>query len=162
MKKLWVALSVLVWLVSAGLAKADDAVASPEGTAVVQAFFAAFSKGDMPAVLALFHPEARLIAVRDVPESADALYGTYSGREGVSRFFTKLGATFDTQAFTVEQVTGDAQQGFASGHFTHRVKQSNGLYHSAWALRCELVDGLIKTYQFYEDSATLVQAAQQR
>ncbi|WP_423735741.1 nuclear transport factor 2 family protein [Chitinophaga caseinilytica] len=125
----------------------------------VQAFFAAFGKGDLEALVQTFDPAAEITAVRAGNRAAGQIYGSYKGHAGVREFVAGLGAAFQTQAFTVEQVIGEGETVFASGKFTHLVKATGKTFSSDWALKCTVRNGKIVSYHFYEDSAAYAQAS---
>jgi len=123
---------------------------------VVQQFFGAFGRGGLPSINALFHPKAKIVAVRDGVRRGQQLHGSYSGREGLAEFLSNLGRVFETQAFELEHLIAEGPVAFASGSFTHLVKSTGKHFSSAWALKCLVQDQQIVEYQFYEDSAALV------
>jgi ketosteroid isomerase-like protein len=131
---------------------------SRDGTEIVKDFFAAFARGDVEGVVAAFHPQAEIVAVRPGPRAAGQLYGRYEGTAGARAFVETLGTLLQTQAFSVDDVIGDARVAFASGDFLHIVKATGKPYRSSWALRCDLADGKIRRYRFFEDSASYVEA----
>ena len=116
-------------------------------------FFSAFGSGDVEGVVALFHPEAAITAVRSGTPAPGQLHGAYVGHSGVRAFLAKLANTFDTKAFSVDHVVGDGAVAFASGQFVHELRSTRKTFESAWALVCEIEDGRIRTYRFFEDSA---------
>ena len=121
-------------------------------TKPVKAFFDAFSKGDFQGILNTFHKDVVITAVREANQSGNEIYGTYNGIEGVKKFLSNLGAAFDTQAFTVQNIVGDKNVAFANGKFIHKVKQTEKLFASEWALYAVIKEGKIIEYHFYEDS----------
>jgi ketosteroid isomerase-like protein len=125
--------------------------------AVVRDFFTAFGRGDVEAVVAAFHPEARLTAVHAGPPAG--VYGSYVGQEGARAFVAALGRTFDTKAFAVNEVVGEGAVVYASGHFIHQLKATGRTFSSEWALRCQVDGGVITRYHFFEDSAAYAEAA---
>ena len=125
---------------------------------VVREFFGAFGAGDRDRIIATFHPEAQIVAVRSAVRNAGELYGRYAGTAGVNDFVTTLGQTFVTQAFAIDGVVGDGSVAFASGSFIHVVKSTGRAFTSDWALRCVIKDGKIFEYRFFEDSAAFVDA----
>jgi uncharacterized protein len=127
-------------------------------TETLKRFFAAFGRGDGDAVVATFDPSATLTAVRSGPREPGQLYGSYLGAAGVRDFVTNLGGAFDTQAFSVDRIAGEGEVAVAHGSFTHRVKSTGRLFHSAWALVCTVRGGRIVDYRFFEDSAALAAA----
>lgn len=120
----------------------------------VKAFFEAFGKGDFQGILDAFHPDTTLIGIREADRFAQDLYGTYRGIEGVKVFLTNLDETFETQAFSVENIVGGEGVAFANGKFVHKVKATGKLFPSDWALYAVIKEGKIYEYHFYEDSAT--------
>ena len=126
---------------------------------VVRSFFAAFGSGDLDGIVAVFHPDAHITAVRPGARGEGQLYGSYSGAAGVREFVGTLGRLFETQAFSVDHVVGLGEVAFASGRFTHRVRATDRVFRSDWALKCVIRDGAIFEYHFYEDSAAYVEAS---
>lgn len=119
---------------------------------IVQDFFTAFGNGDIIGVLNCFHDSCTVIAVRDSQRNGDQIYGTYKGKDGVKTFLANLGSSFDTKAFTVENIVGEGDVSFANGKFTHVVKATGKSFPSDWALMCTVKDNKILEYHFYEDS----------
>lgn len=130
-----------------------------ESAAVVQGFFAAFGKGDFEGLVASFHPDAEIVAVRPGHPNAGEHYGTYRGQDGARTFVANLGKLFDTKAFSVDHIVGQGDVAFASGSFTHHLKSTGKPFSSHWALRCIVKDGTILRYHFYEDSSAFVEAS---
>lgn len=129
-----------------------------DSTAPIKAFFDAFAKGDFEGILNAFHAETTITGIREDERKEKDLYGTYKGIEGVKEFLTKLGNTFDTQSFSVENIIGGEGIAFANGKFVHKVKATGKLFPSDWALYAVIRDGEIYEYHFYEDSARFEEA----
>lgn len=125
-----------------------------EGT-VLGGFFAAWRGGNLEELLALVDADAEFIAARPEGSPDISLYGTYRGHDGVRRFIATLGDVFEPQRFTVDKVLEDGTNSVAWGHLTHRVRATGRLFDSAWATVCDLKDGRIARYRFYEDTAAL-------
>ncbi|HYD39676.1 MAG TPA: nuclear transport factor 2 family protein [Anaeromyxobacter sp.] len=128
-------------------------------TDAVRRFFAAFAAGDLERVVDAFHHRAEIVAVREGARAAGELHGTYRGRPGAREFVNALGRLLDTQAFDVDEVIGAGHVAYASGTFHHRVRSTGKSFTSRWALRCELEDGLLRSYRFFEDSAAYADAS---
>ncbi len=118
----------------------------------VKAFFNAFGKGDYQGILDTFHKDVVITAVRESNQSGSEIYGTYNGIDGVKKFLSNLGSTFDTQEFSVQNIVGNDKVAFANGKFVHKIKQTEKLFASDWALYAVIKDGKIIEYHFYEDS----------
>lgn len=132
-----------------------------ESKKLVEDFFTAFGNGNVDGILATFHENATIIAIRDSDTKPGEPYGSYRGKEGVKAFLTTLGNIFDTQAFSVEHIIGEGDVAFANGKFIHKVKATGKLHASDWALMCTISNGKIIQFHFYEDSASLARANQQ-
>lgn len=124
---------------------------------IIRTFLA--SLGDLDKAQQLVTPEARFIAVREQVDSTLPLYGTFIGRQGLKAFTEGLRRAFDTQMFKVDAVLENDTIGFASGRFEHRIRATDAIFRSHWALMCEFEDGRISLYRFFEDTAALEEAA---
>lgn len=125
---------------------------------IVRSFFDALGAGRLDDVASLFAPEANITAVRASERRPRELYGTYVGRAGIRELVTTLGEMFRPRAFVISDVIADGEIAYASGTFTQSVIATGKLFHSDWALRCIVRDGAIHSYQFFEDSAALLEA----
>ena len=132
---------------------------SNQSTEPIIAFFSAFGKGDFAGIINTFHDNCSIIAVRDVERNGTEIYGTYTGKEGAKQFISNLGNAFETKAFIVESIIGEAGIAFANGKFTHQLKTTGKLYSSDWSLMCKIKEGKIFEYHFYEDTAKFVEAS---
>ena len=128
-----------------------------KSTEPVQAFFAAFGKGDMDGIMATLHDDVQVVAGG---KEVTPIYGTYSGHSGAKQFLTNLGENFDTQAFSVDELVGEGDTAFASGSFAHKVKSTGKLFESDWVLLAKIEEGKISRYHFFEDTAGAVAAFQ--
>jgi uncharacterized protein len=135
--------------------QSKDTVPSRE---LVQRFFAAFGQGDVKAISNLFHPNAEVVAVRRGARTQGKVHGEYRGKAGVTEFIGNIVSAFDTKAFAVEHVVGEGLVAFANGSFSHRVRATDRLFNSDWALMCQIEADKIRLFHFYEDSAALVAA----
>jgi ketosteroid isomerase-like protein len=125
---------------------------------VVQGFFTAFGKGDFNGIINSFHDSCTTTAVRAANRNESQIYGTYHGKEGAKTFISNLGNTFDTKAFSVDNMISEGNIVFANGKFTHIVKSSGKSFSSDWALMCVIKDDKILEYHFYEDSEKFSEA----
>ena len=166
MKKLTLSLAVLGLISSTALSQSktstnknsEKMTIDNQAEVPVKAFFDAFGKGDFEGILDTFHPDVTITAVRESPNEPPGIYGTYHGMDGVKSFLSKLGDAFDTQSFTVDDIVGNAEVAYASGHFLHKVKSTDKMFESDWALHTVVKDGKIYEYHFYEDSASFEEA----
>ncbi len=131
-----------------------------ENKQVVAGYFRAFGQGDMEAVRAHFHPECKIVSVRDTKREAEQLHGTYSGLAEAGDFLNNIARLFETEAFDVKSLM-EAEENvvYAHGSFAHKVKATGNMFYSDWVQRCVISDGKIREYRFYEDSAAYEIAA---
>lgn len=125
---------------------------------VIQHFFSALGRGGVDAALDFVDPQAIFVAVRPKPDPQIPLYGTYHGHDGVRRFVTALGETFETELFEIDNAAGDETVEFARGRLRHRVRASGRVFACDWAVACRVRDGRLLHYQFFEDTAALGEA----
>jgi ketosteroid isomerase-like protein len=103
-----------------------------ENVQLIQELYAAFGRGDVPAILDQLTDDV-VWYDPGPPEVPHA--GSYSGREGVGRFFAK----------------GDRVVVLGSLHA--RVKETGRSYDNEWAMVWTLRDGKVAGWQIYEDTA---------
>jgi len=123
----------------------------------VEQFFAAFGQGDLDGLLNTLHDE---IVIELEGPTAVPLYRHYTGKEEARQFIESLGEAFQTQKFEVSTLIGADNTVMAAGAFDHLVKSTGKHFASPWALRCEIKDEKIARYQFYENTAAVVEAFQ--
>lgn len=128
---------------------------------VVASYFQAFGQGNMEVVRQHFHPDCKIVSVKDDIRSKGQLHGSYHGLEEAKTFLANISRLFDTQSFDVLSLM-DAEDNvvYAHGSFAHNVKATGKTFNSDWVQRCVIADGKILEYRFYEDSAAYEVAAQ--
>lgn len=123
---------------------------------VVQHFFAALRSSGPDAALEFVGDDAVFIAVLgDDFRKYLPMYGKYIGKKGARDFLHSLSESFDTQEFITQKVISEDNSVALWGKFHHIVRSTGRDFHSDWALVCEVKDGKIEHYQFYEDTAAL-------
>ncbi len=132
--------------------KTMETITKKQSKEVVQGFFTAFGNGDFNGVVNSFHDSCTVIAIRDSQRNENQIYGSYKGKDGAKTFLSNVGNTFDTKAFTVQNIIGDGNVSFANGKFSHILKSTGKAFQSDWALMCVIKDDKIFEYHFYEDS----------
>ena len=110
---------------------------------------------DMDKALSYVHRDAKFIAAFEQETDRHHFYGTYYGVEGVRALLSKFQRDLDTQEFEIHKVLGDEITAFAWGRFQHRVRPTNKIFESYWAVVCEVEDGKIKYFRGFEDTGAL-------
>jgi ketosteroid isomerase-like protein len=91
-----------------------------ENLQVVKNGFAAFGRGDIPGLLSLMADDV----VWDIPGDGLPLAGSYRGREGVARFFQKLGVEWEILDFQPREFLADGDRVLVVGWERVRVKET--------------------------------------
>lgn len=122
----------------------------------VTGFFTALRGRGIDAALEFVADDAVFVAVLgDAFRKYLPLYGSYRGKNGARDFLTSLAVNFDTQEFITKHVISEGNHVALWGRFHHRIRSTGHDFVSDWALICEVENGMIRHYQFYEDTAAL-------
>ena len=129
--------------------------ATPTETApreVVQAVYAAFERGDIPAVLELFDPKIEISQSSELPWG-----GTHRGHEGALEFFGTLTAHIRTSVAAERMiVAGDTvvEIGRTEGHAVESGREFSIDEAHVWEVR----DGRIVSMRAYVDNEAMLAA----
>ena len=126
-----------------------------EPVRVIQDMYAAFQKGDVPAVLALMGEDIELShnQTPDLPYSGD-----YRGRAEAARFFEKLGAAVQVSSFTPERYVCQGDEVVAMGQWSGIARPTGKPFTARWAMYWRVKDGQAVAYTNYEDSGVTAAA----
>jgi ketosteroid isomerase-like protein len=113
---------------------------------------------DPELALQFVHKDAKFIAAKEHTSDKHHFYGTYHGVDGVRKLLSKFAEDLDTQVFTIHKMLGDEDTVFAWGRFEHRIRPTNRLFVSDWAVVVQIEDEKIKFFQGFEDTAGLEEA----
>jgi ketosteroid isomerase-like protein len=124
-------------------------------TKIVQDVYAAFGRGDIPAVLAVMDPGVEWTPVigSRVPTS-----GTRHGRDGVTEFFQHLGASLDFERFEPQESVAQRDKVVTLGHSIGRWKATGRSFETDWVMVFTLRNGLITRFMEFVDSAGVNEA----
>lgn len=125
---------------------------TPTGTEpaeIVRSLYAAFERGDIPAVFERLHPEVEIRQSEEVPWG-----GVYRGHEGAAAFFTRLAEHIDTRV-QIDRlvVAGDAvvESGRTCGRALATGREFAIDETHVWRLR----DGLVVSMEAFVDNAAM-------
>ncbi|WP_417476086.1 nuclear transport factor 2 family protein [Leisingera sp.] len=125
-------------------------------------FFSALRQEGIEAALEYVADDATFVAVlNDDFKKFLPMYGEFRGKSGARAFLNSLAENFDTQEFTVHKMISEGEFAALWGRFHHRIRSTGKDFRSDWALTCEIRNGKIVHYQFYEDTAALEDAFDQ-
>lgn len=125
-----------------------------ENTRRVQEAFAAFGRGDIPALLNALTDDVewRVAGPREVPYA-----GLWRGRQQVEEFFKSLG-TVDIEQFEPQEFITQEDTVVVLGRERFRVKATGKAVENPWALVFRLRQGKIAQFRTYEDTAAVAAA----
>ena len=121
----------------------------------VQAMFAAFGRGDIPAVLDALTDDVewRLAGPTEVTYA-----GTRRGRDQVAEFFKVLGQASEFEVFEPQEYIAQGDKVVVLGHERQRVRATGQVAENDWAMVFTLRDGKIAKFRNYEDTAAVAAA----
>jgi ketosteroid isomerase-like protein len=113
-----------------------------------------FSKGDIPAVLAVFDPKIKWTAAEGFPYS-----GTYTGPEEVTEnIFMKLGTEWDGWKVSPKEFIDAGERIVVTGKYSGTCKATGKSFEADFAHIWTIHDGKATNFVQYADTA-LVQEA---
>jgi uncharacterized protein len=116
---------------------------------IVRQAYDAFSRGDVPAVLAVFDDSIEWYAPDELPDG-----GTYRGPAEVARFFQSLPEHYEELRVEVDRVLDAGEQVIAEGH--HRGRIGGTDFAVGFAHVWTLANGKATRFREYNDSGKLV------
>ena len=127
-----------------------------ENLQVVQSVYAAFARGDIPAVVNALTDDVEWFLPG--PTEIIPFAGFRRGREQVLQFFAVLDATLEFEQFEPREFIAQSDKVVVLGRSRDRMKSTNRVIENEWAAVFALRDGKIAGYRVYEDTAAFVAA----
>jgi hypothetical protein len=129
-------------------------MAEQENVKLIQGLYAAFGRGDIPAILSEIANNA---GVTHSPGSPDKLpwARTYRGRQGWEQFFKDLGEALEPLGFEPRDYVAQGDRVVAFGHFRARVKATGRIFEDPWAMDWVVRNGKVASCHVYEDTAAV-------
>jgi hypothetical protein len=124
-------------------------------TQVVKDAYAAFGRGDIPALLALVDSGIEWTAVVG---SRTPTSGTRRTRDGVAKFFQDLAASLEFQSFEPREFIAQGDKVVALGHSVGKWKTNGRSFETDWAMIFTVRDGLVTRFLEFADSAGINEA----
>lgn len=129
---------------------------SNDNISIVQNLYAAFGRGDIPALIAGLSAD-----VDWTVNGSSSLYptmGNWKGQKKVEEFFRLVGETEEFSEFTPQSFHGADDKVFVLGHYTLKVRKTGRTVSSRWCHVFTLRDGKCCGFQEFNDSAQFVDA----
>jgi len=121
-----------------------------ENIRTVQEIYAAFGRGDIPALLGAVADDVEW-SIAGPPEVPHA--GKRRGREEVARFFPVLAETEEFLQFEPREYIAQGDQVVVLGFLRSRVRATGRTYDNEWAMVWTVKDGKVTRFRTYEDTA---------
>ncbi len=125
-----------------------------ENVQLVKDGYAAFSRGDIPGLLALLAEDVEW----HIPGPGLPLAGTYRGRDGVANFFQKLAAETEILDFQPREFVAEGDRVLVVGWERAQVKATNRTAEADGIMSFTLRNGKIATVREYTDTKALADA----
>jgi ketosteroid isomerase-like protein len=126
-----------------------------ENVQVVQAMYAAFKRGDVPAVLDRLAEdiEWRIAGPSELPYA-----GLHRGRDEVAKFFETFGQASEFEVFEPQEYFSRGDKVVVLGHERQRVKATGRVVETEWAMVFTLSGGKIARFHNFVDTHAVAAA----
>lgn len=124
---------------------------------IVQAAYAAFGSGNIPALVDLVADDIDWHAVQGASSSVPSA-GPRKGRAAVSSFFQQVGESIDFETFEPKEFLPKGDKVVVLGTYKGRAKKNGKAFGSDWVMIFTFRDGKIAEFREYFDPTTMNQA----
>jgi ketosteroid isomerase-like protein len=125
-----------------------------ENMQLVKDGYAAFARGDIQGLLALFAEDIEWV----IPGAGLPLAGTYRGKAGVASFFEKLALESEILAFEPREFVADGDRVLVIGWERGKVKATNRMFQADWVMAFTVRDGKVAKFHEYSDTQAIAEA----
>ena len=126
-----------------------------ENIKLIQTLYQSFQKGDIQAILSNIAPDAEWVN----SESLDISYaGKRRGALEIGQFFQSLKESVNIKEFDASEYIAHKDRVIVLGHWQGEVKSDGHFFDSDWVMVFTLMDGKIKYFRSYEDTAMMAKA----
>jgi uncharacterized protein len=125
-----------------------------ENLQVVKNGYAAYSRGDIPGLLALLAEDIEWQS----PGAGLPLAGTYRGHDGAANFFEKLALEMDVLDFQPREFVADGDRVLVIGWERVKVKATNRTIELDWLMAFTVLNGKIAKFREYTDTKVIAAA----
>jgi len=129
-------------------------MSTESNTQLIQSIYAAFSRGDIPAILDALSDD---IHWEEYAHPAIPYGGIRRGKPAVLDFFQQL-SQVEVASFEPRHYIATADHVFVPGRWSGRVKSTNKPFQSEWLMHWIIKDHKVISFRSYEDSATIATA----
>ena len=119
---------------------------------IVRNVYAAFGRGDLPAVLGALSPDVEWI----FPDAEGVPWaGRRRGRDGAAAFFAGLLGAADPLAFEPRDFIAEGERVAVTGSERMRIKATGRTYFAEWVHVWIVRGGAVVSFQEYTDTAAI-------
>jgi uncharacterized protein len=118
---------------------------------IVKDAYAAFGRGDIQGLLALFAEDIEWIT----PGEGWPLAGTYRGLAGVADFFQKISEMVEISFLEPREFVGQGDRVLVVGFSSGRVKATNREFENNWVIAFTVRNGKVTNVREYIDTLAL-------
>jgi uncharacterized protein len=129
-------------------------MSTQENVELVKHGYAAFSRGDIPGLLALLADDVEW----HIPGAGLPLAGTYRGHDAVANFFQKLSAEWEILDFQPREFVAEGDRVLVVGWERAKVKATNRTAEVDWIMSFTVRNGKIAIFREYADTKALADA----
>lgn len=121
----------------------------PDPTSVIQSVYAAFGRGDIPALLALLADD---VAWTFHGDHGAPFSGRFSGKAQVAEWFGEVARAEDIQSFEPREFLAGADHVTVVGHERVIARPGGGMFETEWVHVWRLRDGRVASFLGIYDS----------
>ena len=125
-----------------------------ENLQVVKEGYAAFSRGDIPGLLAQLSQDI----VWHSPGPGLPLAGTYRGQDGVAKFFQKLAQETEILDFQPLEFIAEGERVIVVGRERAKIRATNRTVDLDWIMSFTLRNSKVAVFREYTDTKALADA----
>jgi len=118
---------------------------------IVKDGFAAYGRGDMQGLLALFADDIEWI----VPGEGWPLAGIYRGQAGVADFVQKISEMLEISSFEPREFVAEGDRVLVVGFDRGRVRTTNRTFENNWVIAFTVRNGKVTNAREYFDTLAL-------
>ena len=129
-------------------------MAEQQNTEIAKQAYAAFGRGDIPALLDLLHEDIEWQAVIGAAPHVPTA-GKRRGKQAVAEFFRVLAASVEFSAFEPREFIAQGNQVVILGRYAARSRTTGRTFAEEWAMVQDFKDGKIVRFREYVNAAAI-------
>ena len=134
----------------------ESAMSESENTAIVESIYAAFGRGDVPAILDSLADKFEWHhhgPIEDIPWAKSR-----HTKDEIVEFFQVLDKTVEFEKFEPRQFVAQGDTVVALGWWRAKGKATGRVIEEYWAMEWKLANGKVTFYRAYDDTAVIASA----